>query len=51
LVNEQLKAGNEQLKAGTYEVDWNGSNHSSGVYFYQMLTSNYSETRKVVLVK
>ena len=42
---------NEQLKAGTYEVDWNGSNHSSGVYFYQMLTSNYSETRKMVLVK
>jgi hypothetical protein len=48
---------NEELKAGTYQVDWNASNYSSGVYFYQLsvvglqLSESYSETKKMVLIK
>jgi hypothetical protein len=42
---------NEQLQSGTYEVEWNGSNYPSGVYFYKLTTADYSETRKMVLVK
>jgi hypothetical protein len=42
---------NEQLKPGTYEVEWDGSNYPSGVYFYKLITQNYSETKKMVLIK
>ena len=42
---------NEQLKAGTYEAEWDASNYSSGVYFYKIITNDYIETRKMVLLK
>jgi hypothetical protein len=42
---------NEKLKPGTYEVEWNGSNYPSGVYFYKIYAKNYTETRKMVLIK
>jgi hypothetical protein len=41
----------EKLSPGTYEVEWDGSNYPSGVYFYKLVTADYSETRKMVLVK
>ena len=38
--------------AGTYNVDFNASNLSGGVYFYTMTTSNgFSQTRKMMLLK
>jgi Secretion system C-terminal sorting domain len=42
---------NEKQSPGTYEADWDGSNYSSGVYFYKLITAGYTETRKMVLVK
>jgi len=42
---------NEKLQAGTYQTEWNGSNYSSGVYFYKMITPDYSETKKMTLIK
>ncbi len=49
---------NEELKPGTYEVEWNAAKYSSGVYFYRiaihsdkLLTEDYSETRKMMLIK
>lgn len=42
---------NEQLKPGTYKVDFNGSKYSSGVYFYQLAAENFSQTKRMVLVK
>ncbi len=42
---------NESLKPGTYEVDFDGSNLSSGVYYYRMEAGNYFETKKMLLVK
>lgn len=41
----------EQLHPGTYQVEWDGSNYPSGVYFYKLVSSEYTETRKMVLVK
>jgi len=41
----------KQLQPGTYEVDWNASAFPSGVYFYRLATNNYSETKKMVLIK
>ncbi len=42
---------NEQLKPGTYEVEWNGSNFASGVYFYKLTTESFSNTKRMVLIK
>jgi hypothetical protein len=42
---------NEELKPGTYEIEWNAANYPSGVYFYSLLTNEYSTTKKLVLVK
>jgi hypothetical protein len=42
---------NELLQPGTYEVEWDGSNYPSGVYFYKLITDDYTETRKMVLIK
>ncbi|NOS85992.1 MAG: T9SS type A sorting domain-containing protein [Ignavibacteria bacterium] len=42
---------NENLNPGTYEVGWNASNFSSGIYFYSLFTDNNKQTRKMVVVK
>jgi len=42
---------NEQLAPGTYETNWNASNYPSGVYFYKMLTENFSIFKKMLLIK
>ena len=42
---------NEYLQAGVYEVNFNASHLSSGLYFYRMTSGNYIETKKMLLVK
>lgn len=42
---------NEELKPGTYEADWNAAGFSSGVYFYKIVAGDYTETKKMVLMK
>ena len=42
---------NEELKAGKYSVDWFAANYSSGVYFYKLITIDFTETKKMILVK
>lgn len=42
---------NEQLKAGKYEVDFDGSNYASGVYYYKLMAVDFVEMRKMILVK
>jgi hypothetical protein len=42
---------NEKLQPGSYETEWDGSDVSSGVYYYKLLTEDYSETKKMVLLK
>jgi subtilisin-like proprotein convertase family protein len=39
------------LKAGTYETDFNASNLASGIYLYKLITEDYSETKKMILIK
>ncbi len=41
----------EQLKPGMYEVEWDGTNFPSGIYFYKLISADYSETKKMVLIK
>lgn len=42
---------NERKTKGTYEMDFDGSNLSSSVYFYKMTTENFIETKKMLLLK
>jgi hypothetical protein len=51
LGKEVVTLVNSELQPGTYEVDWDASNYPSGVYYYRLFTENYSETKKMILVK
>jgi len=42
---------NERLQAGSYEVTFDGSRLTSGVYFYRMVTEGYVETRRMIILK
>ena len=42
---------NEQLQPGTYEVTFDGSNLSNGVYFYKLQTGNFLSIKKMLLIK
>jgi hypothetical protein len=39
------------LKAGEYEVNFNGENYPSGLYFYVLESDDYVSTKKMVLIK
>ena len=42
---------NEEKPAGNYEVTLNASNLSSGIYFCRMQAGNYTQTRKMILLR
>jgi hypothetical protein len=41
----------EQLQQGIYEVTFDGSNLPSGIYFSQLKTENFIDTKKLILPK
>lgn len=46
----------EDMKPGVYSADWNGRDEngnsvSSGIYFYRMQSGEYTDTKKMVLMK
>jgi len=51
LGNEVATLVNEEKPAGEYEVEFNGSALSSGVYFYQLTSGEFISTKKFILVK
>ena len=51
LGNEVATLVNEQKPMGNYEVKFNASNLSSGIYFYQLKAGNFVETKKLMLMK
>jgi hypothetical protein len=42
---------NEEKPAGESEVEFNGINLSGGIYFYQLKTESFVQTKKMVLLK
>jgi hypothetical protein len=42
---------NEYKQAGTYEIEFDATSLPSGVYFYRMISGNYSETKKMILLR
>jgi len=51
LGNEVATLIDEYKPAGIYEVEWNASGSPSGVYFYQLITDKFIETKKMMLIK
>lgn len=42
---------NEFMPAGVYSVTFNASGLTSGLYFYKIITNNFVDTKKMLLVK
>ena len=57
LLGQQVKAlVNETQSAGIHSVEWNGTDENgnglaSGIYFYRVIANDFSETRKMVMLK
>jgi hypothetical protein len=51
LGNEVATLVNSEKPAGVYELEWNAGNVPSGVYFYQLKTEDFVETKKMILMK
>jgi hypothetical protein len=51
LVREITTLVNEKLSLGAYEVEFDGSNYSGGVYYYKLSAGDFAQTKKMVLVK
>lgn len=42
---------NGELNTGSHEVEFNASNLSSGIYFYTLISENFIQTKKMILLK
>ncbi|MCX7877205.1 MAG: T9SS type A sorting domain-containing protein [Ignavibacteria bacterium] len=51
LGNEVATLIEQKLEPGTYELEWNGEDYPSGVYYYRLYAGDFAETRKMVLLK
>ncbi|HCY74440.1 MAG TPA: hypothetical protein DHV28_00835 [Ignavibacteriales bacterium] len=51
LGNEVATLVDEYKPAGSYEVNFNAINLASGIYIYRLTADNYTETKKMVLLK
>ncbi|MCU0332412.1 MAG: T9SS type A sorting domain-containing protein [Ignavibacteriaceae bacterium] len=51
LGNEVATLVNEEQSAGNYEVDFDATGLSSGLYFYKLQSDNFVETKKMLLMK
>ena len=51
LGNEIAKLVNEEKPVGNYEVEFDASRLTSGIYFYKLQAGDYVETKKMVLMK
>jgi hypothetical protein len=42
---------NKPLQQGTYEVIWDSSKYPSGIFYYRLTAGEYSESKKMVVLK
>jgi photosystem II stability/assembly factor-like uncharacterized protein len=51
LGNEVATLVNEEKTAGTYEINFNASGLTSGVYFYKLQAGSFVQTKKMILLR
>ena len=51
LGSEIAELVDSEMEAGDYEVDFNASGLTSGIYFYRFQTDSFVETKKMILMK
>jgi len=51
LGNEVATLVNEEKPIGSYEVNFNASTPSSGVYLYRLTAGSFTEMKKMILLK
>ena len=51
LGNEIATLINEDKSAGNYEVEFDGTGLTSGIYFYQLTSGSFVDTKKMILIK
>ncbi|MDQ3020120.1 MAG: T9SS type A sorting domain-containing protein [Bacteroidota bacterium] len=49
--NEVATLVNKKQNAGSYSVEFNGSNYPSGVYYYKLEAEGLNEVKKMILIK
>jgi uncharacterized Ntn-hydrolase superfamily protein len=42
---------NSDLKAGTYDMKWEPGKLASGIYYYRLSTEDFTDTKRMVLIK
>ena len=51
LGNEVATLVNEEKSSGTYKIEFDATGLTSGLYFYKLMAGNFSETKKMILLK
>ena len=51
LGREIITLVNEEKPIGTHAIEFNATSLPSGIYFYQLLTPNFTETKKMILLR
>jgi photosystem II stability/assembly factor-like uncharacterized protein len=51
LGKEVVHLVNEVLQPGKYDLNWNAGMLSSGIYFYKLETGNFTDIKKLMLIK
>ena len=51
LGNKVATLVNEERPAGNYEVVFDASKFSSGIYYYRLVTGSFTDTKKMILIK
>ena len=42
---------NQEYEAGNHKIEFNATNYASGVYIYSLVTNNFTDVKKMVLLK
>jgi len=51
ILGQVVKTWSEESQAGYIKIEWDASEYASGVYFYRLRAGEFSDTRKMVLLK
>ncbi|MEO8448038.1 MAG: T9SS type A sorting domain-containing protein [bacterium] len=51
LGTEVVTLVNENKQPGNYSVSFDGSNFASGIYYYKIEAHNFSQVKKMILIK